>query len=55
MHQHLEPIAATIAEDVSVVWMGGTEHCHDATQAVSVPARMSIGSTDSHKASTRTT
>lgn len=32
VHEHLEPIAAAVGEDVGVVRMGGAEHRHDPPQ-----------------------
>lgn len=57
MHQHLHPVGTAIGEQISAVRLRRTEHCDHAGQrrvgAVSVPARMSMGSVASQMASMR--
>ncbi len=55
VHEYLAPVTAAIGGDVGVGGWAAPNTATTRPNAESVPARMSIGSTDSHSASTRIT
>jgi hypothetical protein len=53
VHQHFHAVGAAIGEQISAVRLRRTEHRDHRANAVSVPARMSMGSVASQMASMR--